>query len=55
VTLVDSNRLGIASGCGAPSPAAVSTGIEWAIPLGDEMLAQTNGRAQLASPNIDLS
>ena len=33
VTLDDSNQLGLGNGCGAPSLAAVSTGIEWAIPL----------------------
>jgi len=32
-TLDDSNKLGLGSGCGVASPGAVSTGIEWAIPL----------------------
>jgi hypothetical protein len=32
-TLDDSNKLGLGHGCAAPSPMAVSTGIEWAIPL----------------------
>jgi hypothetical protein len=33
VTLDDSNHLGPGNGCGAPTPVAVTTGIEWAIPL----------------------
>ncbi len=33
VTLDDSNKLGLGSGCGVPAVSAVPTGIEWAIPL----------------------
>lgn len=33
MTLDDSNKLGLGNGCGVPTPSAVQTGIEWAIPL----------------------
>jgi hypothetical protein len=33
VTLDDGNQIGLGSGCGAPTPGPVTTGIEWAIPL----------------------
>jgi len=33
VAFDDDNRLGLGSGCGVPTPVAVTTGIEWAIPL----------------------
>jgi hypothetical protein len=33
VTLDDSNKLGLGHGCGPAAPNAVTTGIEWAVPL----------------------